>query len=208
MNRHLRHLRHLSIAVASGALLAFAGSVVADVPNDGYAITDQKESVTRGYIVVAGDTFLVQAYTVCAPMAGGDSPDGSVVFFLSEHPDGAKLKNEKGSVEQSQKDNPARLFIQTGSGLAFRQNDLSCEEIEVSAEIKTKKTPLKGSFQGKAKNCVCDDSGENDCDSYAAQIAQLAEDCGNLQSIKGKFDGGVVKKVSIKGKGDAEQARG
>jgi len=65
---------------------------------------------------------------------------------------------------------------------------------------------VTGKFEGSAKNCVCDQEGDDDCADYPAQIAQLAIDCADLKTLKGKFEDGVVKKVKIKGKGDGAQA--
>jgi hypothetical protein len=199
-----RHFRNFSIAIASGAVLAVAGAVFANVPNNYYDITDKKESQTEADIDMAGSMNFVSVETECADFPGGNSTEGSYVQFFSTHPDSVKLKKNKGSLEQSQKGNQALLYIETGNGTANRENYLLCDKIEVSGDVNTKKSPITGSFEGSAKNCVCDTDGDDDCGSYAAQLTQLAIDCADLKTIKGDFKDGVVKKVSIKGKGDGE----
>jgi len=196
-----RHFRNISIAIASGAVLAVAGAVIAEVPDNSWFITDDKEPVTEGYFRADGDEFEADAWTECAPFQEGSSTQGSYVEIYSYHPDGVQLKKEKGEVEQGQKDNTAVVYLETGSGEDQIVNYLSCDKADVSSNVKTKKSPNQGSFKGSAKDCVCD---EGDCGDYPAQIAQLAIDCADLKSIKGDFKDGVLKKLKIKGKGDAE----
>jgi len=196
-----RHFRNISIAIASGAVLAVAGAVVAEVPDNAWFITDKDEAVTEGYFEADGDQFSAQAETQCAPQNVANSAVGTYVEIYSYHPDSVKLKKEKGEVSQGQKDNQAGVYIETGNGTAFRYNYLICDKAEVSSDIKTKKSPTQGSFKGSAKDCTCDGPF---CGDYPAQIAQAAEECADLKSIKGDFKDGVLKKLKIKGKGDAE----
>jgi len=201
-----RKFRNLTIAIASGALLAGAGAVVAEVPNGGWIFADKDDADVEAFIGAFGDFNEVDVWVECAPFGEGSSSAGTYVEFYSWHPDKVKLKKNKGSIEQGQKDNQAGLYIETGTGTLQRENYLLCDKIEVSGDVKTKKTPVQGSFEGSAKNCVCDQEGDDDCADYPAQIAQIAMDCADKKNVKGDFDEGVVKKASIKGKGDGSAA--
>jgi len=191
------------VVTVSGAVLTLAGASIADVPssevpNAPYSISDEKDPDAEGSVQATGDSFFSGAAVECAPFTGGSA--GSLVLIYSSHPDGAKLKKNKAEVEQAQKDNQAVVEFRTGTDPEYR-TFLSCEKAEVQSDVKDKKTPFKGSFSASAKNCVCD---SGDCDQYAAQIATLSTDCDDNKSIKGSFKDGEIKKIKIKGKGDAE----
>jgi hypothetical protein len=225
-----RYSKHVSIAIASGAVLAVAGVVFADVPNDAYVVIDKNEPRSFGGLEAHGSEYEVSTFTICEdfPDAG---PGGSSVMFLSNHPDSVKLKKDKAAIEQSQKDNRPRILFVTGviGELPPVTNAVICEKADVDGDVKTKKTPITGSFSASAKNCSCDeeffaddlddldgiDFGipglpdfedfDPDCLLYPNQLAKLATDCSDLKSLSGDFSSeGGLKKIKVKIKGDGE----
>jgi len=200
-----RHFRNVLVALASVSALAVAGAVVAEVPDEYYDVVDNDEPVARADVNASGNNYRVYVIVQCADVPGGDSPEGSRITFASSHVDRAKLKKNKLSLEQSQKENQGELFFDTGSGAGLLSNRLSYDKIDVSGDVKTGKSPFRGSFEGSARSCVCDDTySELYCESFAAQLSQIATDCADLKTVKIDLKDGTLKKLSVKGKGDAE----
>jgi hypothetical protein len=200
-----RQFETLLIAVTAGALLAVAGTVFADVPDDAYMITDNNEPESMGLVHVYDASSGVDIYATCEAFAEvGSSPAGSRVEFQSWHPDGVKLKNEKAQVGQTQKGNPSFVRFVTGSGEDQEVNWLGCEKSEIDGGVKTKDS-ISGSLSASAKNCSCDETGPGaNCEVFADQLAKLAADCDGLKSISGSFEGASIKNIKAKVKGDGE----
>jgi len=134
-----------------------------------------------------------------------DCAELSSVYAETNHPDGIKLKNEKASQEQTQKDNQGAAWIRADTGEGSNWNLLSCEKVEVSNEVNLKKD--HGKFKASGKECTCDPSYEGgDCDLFEAQLEILATDCDGNKNVDGKFEAGTVKKFKLKGKGPVSNA--
>jgi hypothetical protein len=200
-----RQFETLLTAASVGAVLAVAGAVFADVPDDAYMITDKNESGSVGLIHVYDNTNGVDLYATCESFnEGGSSPAGSRVEFQSWHPDGVKLKNDKAQVGQTQNGNPSIVRFITGSGEDQEVNWLSCEKSEIDGSVKTKDS-ISGSLSASAKNCSCDETGPGaNCEVFLDQLAKLAADCEGLKSISGSFEGALIKSLKAKVKGDGE----
>jgi hypothetical protein len=199
-----RHFRNISIAIASGAVLAVAGLASAQVPDDEYTIIDKNEPESTGTLDVDGDDYEVITETVCQEFAT-TADTGASVRFESNHPDSVKLKKNKGEVEQSQKDNKPSIEVTTRIGTTNVTNSLICDKADIDGDVKTKKSPVSGSFSASAKNCTCDATaaGQTCTTNFQAQLEKLGTDCDGLKSLKGdvSVENGI-KKIKMKIKGD------
>lgn len=205
LNRTLAIVRWLPPSVA---LLLVSSAVLAEVPDDEYLVRDDESSVSRAGLVIDGDTYSVVVGAQCAVFSSSsNSPAvGSLLEVASDHPDRVQVKKKGGGVEQAQKDNPPTVRIVTGSGIGQVENWLVCDKLDLGADVKTKKSPYHGSFEASGRTCACDDSEElegADCGAFTAQVNQLVTDCQNDKTLDVSYDGGVLKRFKIKGKGSA-----
>jgi hypothetical protein len=194
--------------LASAALVFVSSPVLSEVPNDAYVITDKNSSVSRANLVIDHDTFSVDVGAQCALFSTtSNSPDvGSRLEVSSSHPDRLRLKNEKGSLEQTRKDNLPMVKLVTGSGDGQLTNYLLCKQAAVEGDLKTRKNISQGSFEASGKKCACDPSEElegTDCAAFTAQVNRLVTDCESDKTLQLSFDAGIVNRFKIKGKGDA-----
>jgi hypothetical protein len=199
-----RHFRNISIAIASGAVLAVAGLASAQVPDDVYWITDKNEPESTGHLDIDGEFYEVYTSTLCEAFGEGDT--GAEVVVESDHPDSVKLKKNKGAVEQSQKDNRPTITLYTVLGGEDVENTLTCDKAEIDGDVKTKKSPVSGSFSASAKNCICNSgagAGDDNCENFQSQLEKLGSACDGLKSLKGdvSVENGI-KKIKVKIKGD------
>jgi hypothetical protein len=215
-----RHFKFISMSLASAAVIAIAGFAFANVPNDVFLIADKDSSTavclnfldeglgggTCAELDLAGSGYELDVIAICDPFLDGDL-GGSAVAAETDHPDEAKLKKNKGEIGQTQKDNRVDVAIITGQGEAEILNFLACEKAEMEGDVKTKKSPNSGSFSFKGKNCTCiaegDFSGPDGCLGFSNQLGILAVDCEDNKTVTGSFKDGDLKKLEIKGKGDA-----
>jgi hypothetical protein len=198
-----------------GLLLA-AGVAQAQVVDGEFDIVDRNESEAFGSVDVEDEDFEAVAVVVCTPPSTTDGGDGSLVRFLSHHPDKVSLTRSNGRVSQKKRGNQAVLIVRTGGGSGTINAALSCEKATVDSSVNTKNSPAQGKFKGTAKNCTCEvgvappgspfgPNSQGVCDGHEARLAQVEADCANLKSIKGSFDTatGEIKKIRVQGWGDA-----
>ncbi len=86
---HLTRLG-LSLLLAMGLLLA-AGVAQAQVVDGDFLIVDRKEVEAFGAVNMDSAVFSARAEVRCTPQSTSNGPDGSLVRFLSHHPDKVSL---------------------------------------------------------------------------------------------------------------------
>jgi len=197
-----------SLALLAGASSAIEVLVDTGVPNGFWQVEDEKEPDATGQWTSANSSSGVTTSVECSPASTTNGADGTTVIIGSNHPDGIKLKKDKGEVSQSRKESPPDVIVRTGGGSGTIIARLTCDKAEVDGSLKTKKSPNQGKFSASAKNCVCvvgDDNSQGECDGHDARLEQVATDCEGLKSVKVDVDGDTIKKIKIKGKGVASQ---
>jgi hypothetical protein len=191
--------------IACCAALALAAPGRAEVPDGFWTIQDEKAPATSAELRMAGDGYALQVIGICEPFPEASSADGAAITIETDHPDAIGLKKDEGAVAQARKDNPTSVTLVTGSGDQQTRNRLVCEKADAEADVDTKKTPSRGSFEASGKGCSCAEAVGNDCARFVEQIGILAAKCQRNKSVDVHFDDERqnLRKFQVKGKGNA-----
>lgn len=185
-------MRFQNAACAAFAALAvglFCGGTARAEVFDGAAnIDDSKDSDAGAFLVNDGTTAFVDLGKTC--VEGEDAVD---IFAFTTHPDETEAKDAKAEVSQEEKGNQPDIGV-AASGMMSFEILLECEKAEVGAEADLDKS--KGKFEIKAKNC----SGLTQ-----DQLTFVRDVCANADNTKIKADAALLKKLKVKGKGDASE---
>jgi Fe-S cluster assembly iron-binding protein IscA len=185
-------MRFQSAACAVPTALAVglfcAGMARAEVFDGAANIDDNKDADAGAFLVNDGTTAFVDLGKTC--IEGEDSVD---ISAFTTHPDQTKAKDAKAEVAQEQKDNQPDIEV-AGSGMMNFEVTLDCEKAEAGAKADLDKS--KGKFEIKAKNC----SGLTQ-----DQLTFVRDVCATADNTKIKADAALLKKLKVKGKGDASE---
>jgi hypothetical protein len=183
----------MGMALLFGAGLIFGTGASAQVVNDEFLITDDDNPLTFAVMVADGIEYGVIVTGTCL------NGDDSVVFYVdSLHPDKVKVKEGFAEVIQKRDGNPNLLGIVGAGGRNFEAGIVGdCKSTLVKASVKTKKVPNTGKFKVVFKKC--ESTLEPD------EVVFIEDTCDGQDEIKGKIDEdtGEIKKLKIKGKGNA-----
>ncbi len=186
-------LMRMGMALLFGAGLLFGTGASAQVVNDEFLITDDDNPLTFALMSAEGTEYAVFVAGTCL------NGDNSVKFQVdSFHPDKVKVKEGFAEVIQKRDGNPNFMSIVGGGGMEFEAGIVGdCKSTLTKASVKTKKIPNTGKFKVVFKKC--ESTLEPD------EVVFIEDTCDGQDEIKGKIDEdtGEIKKLKIKGKGNA-----